>query len=69
MAAQGTQVSANMSNTAMTGAQAYGGYLTGAANAQAAGQMGTANAWGNAINSGANNYFGQQNYNAWLAKQ
>lgn len=53
--------------------QIAGQNILGAGNAQAAGQMGQANAWGNALTSGMNqvsnaygNYQGQQNMNALL---
>lgn len=54
--AQGTQVSSNMANTAMAGVGAQNNYLTGAAGAQAAGQVGTANAWSGALGQGAMGY-------------
>jgi hypothetical protein len=47
--------------------------MIGAGNAQAAGQVGAANAWGNALTSGVNQvsnaygqYQGQQNFNQWM---
>jgi hypothetical protein len=58
--AQGTQVSSNMANTAMAGTAASNNYLTSAAAASAAGQIGAANAWGNALNTSANAYMTNQ---------
>ncbi len=53
--------------------QNAGQNIIGAGNAQAAGQVGAANAWGNALTSGTNQianaygqYQGQQNFNAML---
>ena len=50
--------------------------IIGAGNAQAAGQVGAANAWGNAMSSGVNQlanaygqYQGQQNFNRWNQPQ
>ena len=52
--------------------QIAGANMIGAGNAQAAGQVGSANAWGNALTSGTNQlsnaygqYQGQQNFNQW----
>jgi hypothetical protein len=54
-------------------AQNAGQNIIGAGNAQAAGQVGSANAWGNAMSSGVNQlsnaygqYRGQQNFNRWM---
>jgi hypothetical protein len=55
MASTGTQVSNNMANTAMAGQGQVNNYNTSAANAQAAGQVGVANAWGNNLNQGVSN--------------
>lgn len=56
LGAQGTQVSSNMANTAMTGAQNASNYLTSGAAASAAGQVGAANAITGAIGSGLNTW-------------
>jgi len=50
-----------MAQTGMQGIQGVTGAMTSGAAAQAAGQMGQANAWSNALNTGMNNYFGYQN--------
>ena len=65
----GTTVGANMANTSMAGTAAQNNYMTGAAAAQAAGQVGTANAYTGALGSigntamtlGTMNYLGQMN--------
>jgi hypothetical protein len=50
--------------------------MIGAGNALAGGQVGSANAWGNAMSSGVNQlsnaygqYRGQQNFNNWMGAQ
>ena len=78
-------IMAGMSNP--QGAQQVAGYagqygqqagqnMIAAGNAQAAGQVGSANAWGNAMTSGVNQvanaygqYQGQQNFNRWMPPQ
>src|ERR1035437_8761995 len=52
----GVTTGGNMANTTMQGAAASNQYLTGAAQANASGQVGTANAIGGAISSGANSW-------------
>jgi hypothetical protein len=56
--AAGTATGQGIANTTMAGTTASNNYLTGAAAAQAAGQVGTANAWTGAINNGVNNAIG-----------
>lgn len=60
LGALGTQVSSNMANTAMSNAQQVGGYMTQAANAQAAGSMGMANSISSGVGTGLNAYYSQQ---------
>ena len=57
-AAQAGQYGVNAGNAITQGGQAV-----------AAGQMGAANSFGNAISTGASAYTQQSNFNAWLAKQ
>ena len=49
-----------MANTTMSGVGSANNYLTSGASASAAGQMGSANAIGNAIQSGIGNWMGMQ---------
>lgn len=60
LGAQGTQVSSNLANTAMSGVAAQNNYLTSAAAAQAAGQIGQANALSNTVGSLGNYYMQYQ---------
>lgn len=50
------QAGSGIANTTMAGAGASNAALIGGANAQAAGQMGQANAWSNAFNGGMGNW-------------
>ena len=59
----GAQVANSMSNNTMAGTAAANNYLTGAAAAGAAGQVGSANAISSAMGVGANTYMGIQNMN------
>ena len=73
---QGAQVANSMSNTMQAGTAASNNYLTGAAAAGAAGQVGSANAWSSGLSGGINsaltmNYLNNMpsanlNYNAPL---
>ena len=51
---QGTQMSTNIANSMQAGTTASNNYLTGAASATAAGQVGSANAWSGAVGTGIN---------------
>lgn len=59
----GAQVANSMSNNTMSGVGASNNYLTSGANASAAGQIGQANALGNAFQSGIGNWMGSQALN------
>lgn len=59
----GIQTGANMANTAMTGSNMVGNNIMSAGAANAAGTMGQANAYSNAIGSGVNNYITSQYMN------
>lgn len=61
---QGVQVAQNMGQNTMAGTAASSNYLTSGAAAQAAGQVGQANAWSGALQSGLGNWMGVQNMNA-----
>jgi len=52
---QGVQVANSMSSTMQSGTTASNNYLTGAAAAGAAGQVGSANAWSSGLSGGINN--------------
>lgn len=60
LGAQGTQVSSNLANTAMSGIAAQNNYMTSAAAAQAAGQIGQANALSSTVGSLGNYYMQYQ---------
>jgi hypothetical protein len=63
LGAAGQQTAANIGQNTMAGIGASNSALIGGANAQAAGQVGSANAWGSAIGGGINNYMGWQYLN------
>lgn len=63
MGAQGTAAAAQMGSNTMTGASNASNYLTSGASAQAAGQVGQANALSGAFNSGMGNWMGMQYLN------
>lgn len=65
---QGMQVAQNMGNNTMSGAANASNYLTSGAAAQAAGQMGTANAIGSAIGGAGNNWMGLQYMNKYTGR-
>ena len=64
MGNQGVQTGANIANTTMAGTAASNQYLTGAAQAQASGQVGMANAISGGLNNGINS-----GTNSWMAQQ
>lgn len=63
-AAQST--GSNIAQTTMAGTSAANNYNTSAAAAGAAGTVGQANAWSNAIGSGVNGYMGANIYNKYM---
>lgn len=65
---QGMQVATNIANNTMSGVGASNNYLTSGAAAQAAGQMGSANAIGGAIGSAGNNWMGLQYMNKYTGQ-
>lgn len=66
--AAGVQTGANMAQTSQAGAAAQNQYLTGAAASQAAGQIGSANAWGGALTGGIGNVVGYNMYQQALGQ-
>lgn len=67
LSSSGSTTAGNIANTTMAGTAASNNYLTGAAAANAAGQIGQANAWSSALNSGVNGVMGM-NYLQGLNK-
>jgi hypothetical protein len=63
MGAAGTAAAAQMGQNTMTGAANASNYLTSGASAQAAGQVGQANAYGGAFNTGAQGWMQMQYLN------
>jgi hypothetical protein len=61
--AAGQQTASNVAQNTMNGVNASTSQLTSAAAAQAAGRVGSANAWGNAMNGTANNWMTLQYLN------
>lgn len=60
VASMGANAAAQTGNASVATGNAIAGNMTGAANAQAAGTVGAANAWGNALGQIGNNYQQQQ---------
>lgn len=69
LANRGQASASNSAQAGQAGAASMSGLLTGIGNAQASGTMGSANAWGGAINTAGNAFMQQQMLNQYLKGQ